>query len=176
MGKTGDFAHKEIILYGLGCLLFGLFVGTAFGNFKRMKYAIYEQQLKQVENDYKKHTGNRDNLQSLISEYILTKITDLKTNKLWHMCHDKSVTSQRFTGIIWKHKPQMIVGQTKMTVSFKNGPKQPIYEAKPSVTIATNLQSYSVTLPATGSTEVCVLFIPSEDDQVPAPRPKKQLL
>merc|ERR1712048_62533 len=168
MGKTGEFNHKEIILFGLGCLLLGLFVGTSFGHFKKMKYTIYKEQLIQVEKDYKKHMANRDTLQGLISEYIMTKITDLKTKKLWHKCHSTSVKGQRFGSIVWKKKPQMIVGQTKMTVSFKNGPNQPIYDAKPVVTIAENNTSYDVTLPASGSTEVCVLFIPNEEDQAPA--------
>lgn len=71
----------------------------------------------------------------------------------------------KFFDITWKSQPQMIVFQTKMTIALANGPNQPIYSAKAEVTLASDYKSYSIKLPALGSTEACVIFIPSENDQ-----------
>merc|ERR1712232_13634 len=162
MSVTGEFGHREIIFYCLGTLLLGVVVGLAFGDFKKMKYNIYDVQLTTVGNDYKKHQDHRNKLADLIEKNIVTQITTLKKKKIFHKCHKETINHASFGEITWDSKPQVIIGQTKMTVSFANGVNSPIYDAKPKVTLATDWTYYDVEMPPQGNTEICVLFVPAQ--------------
>jgi len=70
-----------------------------------------------------------------------------------------------FHDVTWKSQPKMLVFQTKMTIGLANVANQPIYTAKPAVTLSDDNLSYSIKLPALGSTSACVMFIPAENDQ-----------